>query len=730
MWRGHQALQSSAQRWLLRGRHHLSAGNQHHTFSFARCHGGAVSYAAANKLLIQKPSLLPAGVDLPSLKRYRLNPSLISCHDFSTERPRVPRFDNFHSVEEVIVTAYEYLDFMSRRDVSAFWTCILKMISKRQPRQKLTFDDTEHILYEIFDNTTHEDNIMDCGMRELTETTLGMAKIVKIFNEQGKRRGESSTHRVLRRLLLSGDTAPNRELFRFLATASVDILDEFDARSLSNLALAYAKIDYVPDFDDGSDLFDSIAMQAVHIKEDFNAQDISNMVWAYATVNKPHDLLFEAIGDQVVGFKQLDEFDPQALKDIVWAYATAGVSHTTLFEKVANHIVKSGDLDQFKPQHLSNTVWAYATAGIYHPKLFEAMGDQVVAFKQLKEFKPQELSNTVLAYAKAGVNHPKLFETVANHILESDSLHRFRHPQDFSNTVWAYATAGINHSKLFDKVANHIVQSDILNRFNQQALSNTVWAYATAQVSHPKLFQKVANAAIRRQEEFISQEVANLLWAYATMGIIDKQLFSSFVPTAAKLIDTFNNQDLSHIAWAYAVADRDAPSLFNKGFINKCGEKKDGFVVENFSQLYQWHLWQTKEKCNPGLPEEFSDRCHEAFISEDPTISKLQQDVVAQLSSFNLEPKEEVLMDSGYRIDAIVGVNGKTVGVEVDGPFHFIGKSRSPIGSTILKRRQVPSIDGIELVSVPYWEWNKLGKNKTKKQDYLRRLLRLKSDNE
>jgi hypothetical protein len=42
-----------------------------------------------------------------------------------------------------------------------------------------------------------------------------------------------------------------------------------------------------------------------------------------------------------------------------------------------------------------------------------------------------------------------------------------------------------------------------------------------------------------------------------------------------------------------------------------------------------------------------------------------------------------------------------------------------------LKRRQVPSIGGIELVSAPYWEWDKLGKDEVKKQEYLRELLKL-----
>jgi hypothetical protein len=252
-----------------------------------------------------------------------------------------------------------------------------------------------------------------------------------------------------------------------------------------------------------------------------------------------------------------------------------------------------------------------------------------------------------------------------------------------------------------------------------------MWAYATAQVPHPKLFKKVAEAAIRSKGEFMSQHVANLLWAYATMGIIDKQLFVTFVPTAAKLIDSFNNQELANMAWAFTVANVDAPTLFNAHFINKCVEKECEIGIKELSQLYQWHLWQTKEKSNPGLPVELQERCYNVFISEEPTASKFQDDVVAHLLHIGLDPKEEVLMGSGYRIDALAEVSGKQVGIEVDGPSHFIGRSKSPLARTILKRRQVPSIDNIELVFVPYWEWEKLGNDEVKKQDYLRVLLEL-----
>jgi hypothetical protein len=101
----------------------------------------------------------------------------------------------------------------------------------------------------------------------------------------------------------------------------------------------------------------------------------------------------------------------------------------------------------------------------------------------------------------------------------------------------------------------------------------------------------------------------------------------------------------------------------------------------------------------------------------------LQDDVVSVLSSIGMLPEEEVLTASGYRLDALVEVNGTKVGIEVDGPSHFI--NREPTGSTLLKCRQVNNLDDIRIVSVPYWEWSKLGKERVKKQMYLRSKLDL-----
>ena len=105
-------------------------------------------------------------------------------------------------------------------------------------------------------------------------------------------------------LLLEKNMTPNDKLFRFFASKSMDKLNEFDARCLSNLAYAYALVGNVPEFDNGSDLFDHIALEAVAQTKDFKPQEFSNIVWAYTTVNKPHVMLFKKIGDEIVASKQ------------------------------------------------------------------------------------------------------------------------------------------------------------------------------------------------------------------------------------------------------------------------------------------------------------------------------------------------------------------------------------------------------------------------------------------
>jgi hypothetical protein len=282
------------------------------------------------------------------------------------------------------------------------------------------------------------------------------------------------------------------------------------------------------------------------------------------------------------------------------------------------------------------------------------------------------------------LQHSGVFKRVGDYVA-SDILNSYK-PQEFSSIVWAFSTAGVQHPDLFDKVGHHTVAMDNLKSFTPQNLENTVWAYATANELRPALFEKIA------------------------IDVANRQKFLSF-----------NGQDLANIAWAYTVANADAPMLFNDFFTKTVLERCHGFLDDHLTQLYQWHLWQTKELSHAGLPDNLRDRCLKAFTESNTTTSCLHMDVVSELKSMNLNSVEEHPTPSGYSIDALVKVDGRIIGIEVDGPTHFI--NRNPIATTMLKHRQITSIDKIPLVSVPYWEWDKLGTDHDKKQQYLQVLL-------
>ena len=290
-------------------------------------------------------------------------------------------------------------------------------------------------------------------------------------------------------------------------------------------------------------------------------------------------------------------------------------------------------------------------------------------------------------------------------------------PQALFNTAWAFATAGVSHPKMFKKIGYHVAGLDSLDSFNSQALSNTAWAYATARLFDRRLFEKLATEAVVKKNHFVEQAIANFLWACASVGYTEEKLFSTFAPVIALKLGKCNDQHLANIAWAYSVANVPSQDLFNQDFIRACASNEKSFSQEDLSQFHQWQLWQQELESGMELPQSLQENCRDAFISANYSESKLQDDVVSELKAAGLDLGEEVLLGSGYRIDAVVKVGDeKKIAVEVDGPSHFI--QRLPTGSTILKHRQVVRLDGIEVVSVPYWEWNEL-KNSETKQRYL-----------
>ena len=127
-----------------------------------------------------------------------------------------------------------------------------------------------------------------------------------------------------------------------------------------------------------------------------------------------------------------------------------------------------------------------------------------------------------------------------------------------------------------------------------------------------------------------------------------------------------------------------------------------------------WHAGERgRSDWRPSDP--LLERCRAAFGSEGRP-SQMQRNVGVALASLELRLEEEVVLHEGYSLDFVVVWRGERVGVEVDGPFHFI--DHEPNGATQLKRRQLRHL-GWRLVSVPYWEWDEVDASSQRAEEYL-----------
>ena len=120
----------------------------------------------------------------------------------------------------------------------------------------------------------------------------------------------------------------------------------------------------------------------------------------------------------------------------------------------------------------------------------------------------------------------------------------------------------------------------------------------------------------------------------------------------------------------------------------------------------------------PPLPVELAEQSAAAFSALPVHPSRLQRQVANALRALGLSLQEEVRTAQGYSLDAVVCFEGCKVGVEVNGPTHYVGSTQKLTGATVLKQRQLCAFGWLLLV-VPYWEWDGLTEHE-EQLEYLR----------
>lgn len=449
--------------------------------------------------------------------------------------------------------------------------------------------------------------------------------------------------------------------------------------------------------------------------------------------------------------ERMTEFKPHELSMTLWALAKAGGGGTSAEAvevwRAADAEVARRGLRDFDAQALSNIAWAATRAGVPLPRLFTAVAQEACA-RKFHDFAPQAVSNLVWAFSTAGEawSHQHFLSEAAAAATRAGPA-AFK-PHELSALAWGYGKAGLAHHRQAHRheALLEALFSEAVSRgaaaFSPQAQCNLAWACVTGGVAAPALLDAVADEGARtRLRGFTTQAVANTAWSFASAAHDAPALFSAVAEQIARMpLERYRPHELALLAWAFAAADVPCEALCGERFVNHLGQLEWPHAAQ-LAMLHQYALWTEEREWRaegaslPRLPTPLLERAAAAFSEQRGRgrsseveaaaasrrevaprenrrdDSALQLAVSAAVTQLGVLYEAEVVTPQGYQLDLVLQAGGVTIGVEVEGPHHFVGRSQQPKGKTLLKRRQLQAA-GWRLMGVPYWEWDACNNNR------------------
>ncbi|KAI8475403.1 MAG: hypothetical protein J3K34DRAFT_517425 [Monoraphidium minutum] len=533
---------------------------------------------------------------------------------------------------------------------------------------------------------------------------------------------------------------------RQLVAALVERRQEAKPQELSNTLWAAATM--------GLPLPEQLARQLVAAlvewRQEAAPQNISNTLWAAATMGLP---LPEQQARQLVAalVERRQEAKPQELSNTLWAAATMGLA---LPEQLARQLVAAlvERRQEAKPQELSNTLWAAATMRLPLP---EQLARQLVAalMERRQEATPQELSNTLWAAATMGLPLPE--QTWQRLLAALAAKARQAAPQNVSNALWAAAkrktvpgAAGAHDGSVTAVEAALLQLTAAVSReqvacYSAQDVSNSLWALSELRLRPPGPTALLAETALQRAPAMAPQDLSNTALALARLGVHDARLFAALVGAAAQQQQQqLGAQDTCNLAWAAAVADQRQLSEAVAGLGGRLARSSSwgSTVAENHQQLWQVHLW-----LQDGQPAAGSGNGGGGGVAGALSAAQLQQCAAAwevqlqQTAQQRRTPFERRVFECARRLPCLAdcrqeartpdgafsvdvtaahAASGRGLAIEADGPWHYLRPGKEPTGETLARNRALAA-RGLEVVSVPWWEWQKVRLDAAEQDAYL-----------
>ena len=223
-------------------------------------------------------------------------------------------------------------------------------------------------------------------------------------------------------------------------------------------------------------------------------------------------------------------------------------------------------------------------------------------------------------------------------------------------------------------------------------------------------------AAVRVAPSMNAQNVANTLWAMATLGwqAGEGSMRCALEGAAVRVAPRMNAQDVANTLWAMATLGWQAKAetvvlwqQLAEAMVRDHGLSQLSTV--HLSQLLQAHLAsQYLELGLVTLPPSVLQVAVRARIEEAQkvAVSNGQREVGEALHRVGIAHElEHITADGLFSID--LAIVDRCIAIEFDGVSHFTVNTLEPLGHTGLRDRLLSAM-GWQVVSIPFFEWDRL----------------------
>jgi len=524
---------------------------------------------------------------------------------------------------------------------------------------------------------------------------------------------------------------------------------ELKARDLARIPWAFAKAG-VKD----SLLFESVANElAGRPHDDLGPQQVSHLCWAFAKVAPDEPwakntlkALWTAHVRKMHGGLDSGVYSPQAVANVGWAWGRCGLREAEVLYSVGQAVEALG-ASKFSAQNLCNLMWALAVLELRSHTLADLVGElgSELASRSVEELKAHHVSLALWAMRKVSRADDAKFDAVFRELapVVTTKLPEFD-AQSLSTVAWAYAdsyaaapsAAKAAHVEsyalpLFNAIDDLVDNSTVLSNASGIDFSHLAWAFAS--VRHPggRCLPALETALLGYKDSLNPQCVCNIAWAFAKLGHTHSDaLFASLSQRATSGVASYSDAELSVLLWSFTINRYYPLDLFAAAF-SRSWSTPD-VPADAKVRIFQAHLALTLDLPDHGLVLDADswEACTAAFLltstsaegTQTSSSSELHMDVSASLGDggLGLLHANEHVTDQGFVLDIAIEVDDQIrLAIEVDGPSHFLHGPTQGVytGSTRLKHRLLRRL-GWTVLSVPYYEWNRL-KTDAAKQAYL-----------